>query len=306
MNSSKICFDRNIFIISLIIIILVVLYLMQYHQNDIKLFNMSNLITKSIFDIEKKIINNNLSVQKSPESVELSQNTNYMGPLQIAESQNTNYTGPLQIAESQNTNYMGPLQVAESQQTIEPTQIIEKTKNIEPTYQVVKYNELQQNPEIIKYMTQQYSIDPIVMRDYAVINNPLYPPLARTERPIFDELVMNNQLNIKTRGSQDTFRAIAYIINKNNYNYDLGGNKWRLFGRQSYRGSSRGEFYMSPINNDNDDMKVYLKDDMMIGEKIRDIYALPRTVKFNSPFFIKDEEYEIIELPKADLNSNYL
>ena len=70
---------------------------------------------------------------------------------------------------------------------------------------------------------------------------------------------MNNQLNIRTRGSQDTFRVIGYVVNKNQNNHDMGGNKWRLFGRQSYRGSSRGEFYLSPINNDNDDQKYHLK-----------------------------------------------
>ena len=161
------------------------------------------------------------------------------------------------------------------------------------------------SPDVILPSEPQIQSDIIVKRDIAVINNPLYPPLSRTERPIFDDLVNNPNLNVSTRGSPDTFRALAYIINKNEQKKDLGNNVWRLFGRQSYRGSNKGEFYLTPVNDINSTMKVYLQDNMMIGEKIRDIYSLPQKIRFKSTFF-NDDEYEINELPKANLNSDYL
>ena len=108
-----------------------------------------------------------------------------------------------------------------------------------------------------------------------------------------------------TRGSEDTFRLMGYIVNSNKNDMDMGGNIWKLFGRQSYRGSSVGEFYVSPVNDHSSDMKIYLKNEMMSKEKIRDIYALPTEVHFDSPFFSKNA-YTINELPKSDFNSNYL
>lgn len=140
-------------------------------------------------------------------------------------------------------------------------------------------------------------------RDRAVISDPLYPPLGRTERPIFDSLVNNQKFglfNYPTRGSMDTFRLVGYLINsedKKDY--------WKLFGRQKYPGSSIGEYYVIPIDEHKSDMKITLKDDMMIKDKIRDIYALPSEVLINSPLFQKSS-YKIIELDKADLTSPYL
>jgi hypothetical protein len=150
--------------------------------------------------------------------------------------------------------------------------------------------------------------DPVVERDRAVLKDPIYPPLARTERPIFDHLLRESRdsnLNVPTRGSEDTFRPLAYLINTNKAKPDMGGDVWMLFGRQTFRGSSRGEFFASPVNDKRADMKVPLKDDMMVGEKVRDIYALPPSVTFKSPFF-SDESYTVSELPKPDLTSRYL
>jgi hypothetical protein len=127
--------------------------------------------------------------------------------------------------------------------------------------------------------------------------------LARVERPIFDNLIKMN-FGQTTRGSEDTFRLMAYLVNSNKYDSDMGNNVWKLFGRQTYRGSSIGEFYVSPVNDNTSDMKIFLKNDIMPKEKIRDIYSLPSEVYFDSPFFSKNA-YIVNELPKSDLNSNY-
>jgi hypothetical protein len=53
------------------------------------------------------------------------------------------------------------------------------------------------------------------------------------------------------------------------------------------------------------DIKIRIKDDMIIGEKLRDIYSLPKYIQFKSTIFNKSK-YEIIELDKSDLISDYI
>lgn len=145
--------------------------------------------------------------------------------------------------------------------------------------------------------------DIVIDRDRAVLSDPLYPPLARTERPIFDSLInmqMSGQFNYPTRGSMDTYRIIAYLVNSENKN-----DTWKLFGRQKFPGSSIGDFYAIPIDDRKSDMKITIKDDMMLKDKIRDIYSLPSEVTIKSPLF-NSGSYKIIELDKADLTSQYL
>jgi hypothetical protein len=145
--------------------------------------------------------------------------------------------------------------------------------------------------------------DPVSDRDRAVINDELYPPLGRTERPIFDQLInrmSTGYFNYPTRGSPDTFRMVAYLVNTSEKK-DI----WKLFGRQKYPGSSIGDYYAIQMDDRKSDMKITIKDDMMPRDKIRDIYALPNEVTINSPLF-NPNPYKIIELDKADLTSPYL
>lgn len=150
-------------------------------------------------------------------------------------------------------------------------------------------------------------LDPVQVRDNKVLKDPLYPPLSRPERPIFDMLVDSQQrglFNYPSRGSPDTFRLMGYLINKDEIK-DIGNNTWKLFGRQKYPGSSIGEFYAIPADDRKSDIKIKIKEDMMTGDKIRDIYSLPRYVKLKGLAF-NDTTYEIIELDKSDLMSGYL
>jgi hypothetical protein len=146
-------------------------------------------------------------------------------------------------------------------------------------------------------------IDVISNRDRAVVMDQLYPPLGRVERPLFDQLaahVSTGMVGYPTRGYPDTFRLIGYMVNEENKS-----DNWKLFGRQKYPGSSIGEYYAIPIDDRKSDMKITIKDDMMVKDKIRDIYALPNEVTINSPLFSK-KPYKIVELDKADLTSPYL
>ena len=146
-------------------------------------------------------------------------------------------------------------------------------------------------------------VDPVITRDRAVVQDQLYPPLGRVERPIFDQLaarVATGLVGYPTRGSPDTFRMVGYMVNSENKN-----DSWKLFGRQKYPGSSVGEYYAIPIDDRKSDMKITIKDDMMPKDKIRDIYALPNEVTIKSPLF-SDKPYTVVELDKADLTSPYL
>lgn len=160
-------------------------------------------------------------------------------------------------------------------------------------------------PQIISNpLARSYNpIDPVNLRDRAVMEDPLYPPLARMERPLFDQLAANlssGVIGVPTRGSPDTYRMVGYLVNGK----DKGDN-WKLFGRQKYPGSSQGEYYAVSMDDKKFDMKITIKDDMMPKDKIRDIYALPNEVQINSPLF-SSEPYKLIELEKADLASPYL
>jgi hypothetical protein len=184
----------------------------------------------------------------------------------------------------------------ELEQELEQEFVINNKKNLKNNIN----DRLNDRDELIKYKIN----DEVQQRDLNVLLNPIYPPLARVERPIFDNLIKMN-FQQSTRGSEDTFRLMGYLINSNKNDTDKGGDIWKLFGRQTYKGSSIGEFYVSPVNDHQSDMKIFLKNDMMPKEKIKDIYALPSEVYLNSPFFSKNA-YTINELPKSDFNSNYL
>jgi hypothetical protein len=160
-------------------------------------------------------------------------------------------------------------------------------------------------PQLINNNFALLNNDIVRDRDTAVIKDVLYPPYARTERPVFDNLINSLNTNISTRGSEDTFRQIGFLINKDRSKPDMGNNNWRLFGRQSYRGSTIGEYYVLPVDVNYANLKIFLKDDMMPNEKLRDMYALPKELTLKSPMF-NNTPYEVVELPKPDLNSSYI
>jgi len=162
-------------------------------------------------------------------------------------------------------------------------------------------NRLTHNQAFKRLADERHYRDEVAIRDQAVLNDPLYPALGRTERPIFDNIP--SRFNMPTRETSDTYRLIGYLVNKTSE--DLGQNVWKLFGRQKYRGGSQGEFYVIPSHNDRKDIKIQLDDNMFIGEKIRDIYALPDKVRINNPMFSQDE-YDVIQLPKSDFTSQYI
>lgn len=119
-------------------------------------------------------------------------------------------------------------------------------------------------------------------RDRRVLSDPLYPPLNRSTDMM----------------QEDSFRLIGYLSNP-----DQGSKKddWKLFGRMKDR--HQGEYYIIPVDN-NLDLKIPLTQDVVVGERLRDIYNLPQEMKFKSPM-LKSSTYIMTEIPKGEIGSSY-
>ena len=142
----------------------------------------------------------------------------------------------------------------------------------------------------------------VEIRDRKVVEDQLYPPLNRADNKTHSELIKNiNERNmyIQTNDINDKYRLVAYVTN-NSEERDAGNNNWKLFARQKDRNIS--DFYMKPTDNNND-MKVPITDDIVIGDRLRDIYNIPKQLTLNSPLFNKNP-YNVVEIPKADLSNS--
>lgn len=139
-----------------------------------------------------------------------------------------------------------------------------------------------------------------IARDRRVLNDQLYPPLNRSDNRTHTNLTNNiNRRNmyVNTNDIRDTYRLIGYVTN-NAEEKDTGNNNWKLFARQKDRHFS--DFYLKPTDNNND-IKVTITDNIVVGGRLRDIYDIPKSITFNSPMLNK-EPYDIVEVPKADLS----
>ena len=140
-------------------------------------------------------------------------------------------------------------------------------------------------------------------RDRRVLNDPLYPALNRSEFDVHNSIVEQIQkknLYNTTQEFTDRYRLVAYVTNQDT-NKDSGGNTWKLLARQ--RNKNQGEFFMIPANN-NYDMKIMLNNDMLVGEKLRDIYTIPKQLSFKTPL-LNESPYEVTEIPMNDFANNY-
>lgn len=137
-------------------------------------------------------------------------------------------------------------------------------------------------------------------RDRRVLHDPLYPPLGRGPAGQHDAVrmaVQHRQLYQPTRGTPggDRFRLVAYLTNTQER-----GDVWKLFAYESAPGRHR--FYISPARADMADVKLPIDVDTVLGNTIRDVYALPSEVRFNvtkAPF-VQPATYRLTELPRND------
>lgn len=191
-----------------------------------------------------------------------------------------------------------------SQQSIVQTQAVAVHEDSCPMGKVClsegEYERLREPKTII--VQQQPALERAVNRDRRVLDDPLYPPLNRIDRATHDAVnvqVQNRNMYVPTRDIGDSYRLVGYLVN-NEEEPDKGGNSWKLFARQKDRHTS--DFYMVPANK-NYDIKIPIKDEMVQGARLRDLYTIPNQITFNSPLLNKTP-YEFIENPKTDYSSS--
>ena len=213
-----------------------------------------------------------------------------------------------------------PIKKSETSKPIKPSKPLEPSRPVEtevkPSIDKKHKNHREKNITIINYPENpeypipvypdyrfpmyQPSVDPVYIRDNQVLNDTLYPPLARTERPTFDMLMnnINNPLfNQYTRGPPDTYRLLGYLTPKDGNNQDI----LEIFGRAKYPNSDIGEFYVIKSSNNNRDIKIPLTNNNSNVKKITDI---PNEVKITGKIY--NGIYDFTELPKADLTYPYI
>lgn len=165
----------------------------------------------------------------------------------------------------------------------------------------LEYKSLANAPTKIEYV-DRVERSTVADRDYKVLNDPLYPPLNRTDARTHENMqrnVRNRDMYVPLHDVHDSYRLVGYLINQEEKR-DMGGNAWKLFARQKDRHTS--DFYMVPANN-NYDIKIPIKDEMVEGTRLRDIYTIPNEVRFKSPM-LNAGTYEFIENPKTDFSSS--
>jgi len=138
-------------------------------------------------------------------------------------------------------------------------------------------------------------------RDRKVLDDPLYPPLNRTDEQTFNSVVREvNQGNLyrNPSDSADSFRLVGYLSSTDPVR-DAGGSNWKLMARMKDR--QQGEYYIIPANN-NIDLKIPLTPDIVVSERLRDVYTLPKEMRFRSPM-LNDGVYQYTEIPKTDFTS---
>ena len=174
-------------------------------------------------------------------------------------------------------------------------------ENMENTSESIQHK--QKQPQQTYKLESQQQIDPVYIRDQMVLNDRLYPPLARTERPQFD-LLMNyinsnsGIFNINTRGPPDTFRSVGYLtpVNKE----QTIDSTLILYGRAKYPNSDMGEFYVSSSNKMSD-IKIPLNE---YNSNVRKITDIPPNINITGN--ILNGRYNFTELPKANLDYPYI
>lgn len=150
--------------------------------------------------------------------------------------------------------------------------------------------------EVSTCTTKSHETDPVTERDVRVLHDEFYPPLNRMDA---DTMRNMNIYPVASRGSNDTYRLVGYLVDETDKN-----EVWKLFARQQYTGG-RSEFYASPANR-NFEMKVTLDNNVVTSsEKFRDLYTMPDWVTISHPMFSRNQ-YKVIQLNQSDFSSQYV
>jgi hypothetical protein len=130
--------------------------------------------------------------------------------------------------------------------------------------------------------TQNEPTSRFIDRDRAANSDPLYPPLNRMPRRDIPE---------------DTFRFVGYLINEHDKE-----DTWKLFGREKRR--HQGDWYVTTADKTRD-IKIAITQDMMVKERLKDIWDIPDQITIQHPLF-SSTPYRIIVNPNAELGSTMI
>ena len=187
------------------------------------------------------------------------------------------------------------------------SKLLKKINKLENDYRALVNNqkskintpvEMSQVSHIPYFPQQSNVIDYVDNRDRNVVNDELYPPISRTERPVFDNLITSlssGAFAYPTRGFPDTYRPLGLAKSEKSQQMFL------LMGRQKYPGSSIGEFYLMSTDKTNQ-IKIPLD-----RHHIKDYYNIPDIIKFSDKDTIMGNDVlKIQEYKKSDLDSPYI
>jgi len=147
-------------------------------------------------------------------------------------------------------------------------------------------------------LTQQ-GPDPVMQRDKRVLEDPLYPPMARQGADNTRALMQEPRLHpSRATDSFDSYRLVGYLVSQEDRN-----DTWKLFAREKYPRRSDADFYVSSANR-NMETKLPLPPDST-SPRLRDLYALPDYVQINQPLFDK-HPYAVVQLPPPNLGTGYM
>lgn len=140
--------------------------------------------------------------------------------------------------------------------------------------------------------------DPVIARDHRVMDDPLYPPLARQGADNTRALLNEPRLKpSRLTDSFDSYRLAGYLVSQEDRN-----DTWKLFAREKYPRRSDSDFYVSSANR-NMEYKLPLTPEIT-SPRLRDLYSLPDHVNINHPLFAHTP-YAVVQLPPANMATQY-
>ena len=120
-------------------------------------------------------------------------------------------------------------------------------------------------PEQITVIDNVELKDPIKEMDYNRLHDPLTPPFRRLPRHAYPHRIKNS-INYPTRGYPDNFHYVGNLMRQNDQKFI------KLFGRQTYPGSNKYEYYGITTDPNGMETKIQIKspkdDELMDTDEI--------------------------------------
>lgn len=146
----------------------------------------------------------------------------------------------------------------------------EKNNNYEQRLRNLESNETESDNEVsendyyeMDVKTGSNQVDDIfIERDKKVINNILVAPERRLPRHAYPPKYFKDMINIPTRGYPDNYQQMGILVRKNDEKL------LKLFGRQTYPGSSKYEYYVvDSYSNSDNKIPLNVKGDRELNDK---------------------------------------